>query len=189
MMGFFKRLQSLAIRAEAKRLRPFMRADEHFLETDVVELVVISFHEDGKRVPGGQVAMSLTSHAIYLRPMKGEGSTLRIPYERLVDLAAAQGMTELVTMVASYLIKNIGPPMGGDKFETIQLYMRKVENHRQEVDVPGGRVRAIHRPFDEGETGAWLFQTTEGVDLGDIQVRQALERALAPAIERYGSLM
>lgn len=182
-------LDNMAVRREAKRLQPFMRRDERFLETDVCELVTIVWREDGRRQPGGTVVMSFTNRAIYLRPTKGgDGSVLRIPYERCVDLMAGQGMVEIVTMLANYLVRDIGRPMGSDKYEVIRRHMKQLELHSELVEVPGGRVYAVCRPLDENQPGKWLLRYSEGVDAEAPEVQATLERALAAAIARYGPL-
>lgn len=146
----------MGVKAEARRLQPFLRRDEHFLECDVCDVPVIAWR-DGARQEYGRAVMSLTSHAMYLRPAKGGGvDVLRIPYARIVDLQGSSSAVEVVTMRANYLILDIGRPMINDKYQVLSMHPKKLDRHRQTVQVPGRRGarcfpamgRARHRCLD-----------------------------------------
>lgn len=69
---------------------------------------------------------------------------------------------------------------------SIKLQMLGVELHRQGVEVTGGYVQAILRPFDEAGPAQWVFNTTEGVDVNDPQVLKVLSSGLKEAFDRFG---
>lgn len=183
-------LERVGMKAELRRLSPFFRSDEHFLETDVCELVRVVFHDDGRSSPlRGRVVVTFTSHALYIRPLDARIDVVRIPFEQVTGAAGGPGMTQINTLKASWLIRDIGDPMGGgDKYVILEEALRRLENHSEVVDVPGGKVKAVNRPFDEGDSGQWMLVADEGLDLSSPAVVEALERALAPAIARHGPL-
>lgn len=184
-MGFLGRM---AMKRELRRLQPFFRADERFIDTDVCELVAISEGNSQERMAGGEVALTFTNRAFYFRSTRGNSDVVRVPYERVVDVVGARGMVEVVTVLRSYLFREIGRPLGGDKSELLSTNVRRLENHRSVIDVAGGQVIAINRPMDEGKDPVWLLQASEGVDVGDPSVRSVIEHELAGPISRYGPL-
>lgn len=179
-------LARIAMKAEQKRLMPFFRKDEHFLQTDVCELVAVEF-VDGARGQTGTVALTLTNRAIYVRHTKGRSAeAIRIPYERVSDLLAKAGLLEIVTFTADWLFRDIGSAMGSDKYTIIAERLRGLENVRRLADVPGGSVAAICRPTDEGKAPEWIFQMAQGVDIAAPHVRAALREHLASEFAKYG---
>lgn len=182
LMGFLARA---GMKAELRRLEPFFQRDEHFLETDVCDLANVKFL-DGAPGYQGQVALTLTSHAIYVRPTRMKADVVRIPYERVVDVLTKPGLFEVITTTASWLFAEKGAPMGGDKYQQVTDAVSRIHNVRRTIDVPGGRLMALHRPFEENSDAEWTFQTTRGVDVTDPSVQAVVRRELADEIARYG---
>lgn len=187
-MGFLDRT---AMRAERRRLAPFFRADEHFIQTDVCELIGVEFSLEGTRLPGAQVAFSMTSHAIYFRPTQGvrDAPATRLPYERIVAVIANGPFLEFTTISGGdYLFRDIGRAMGGDKYELLTIELAKREVHRQTVELADGAMEFVCRPFDEGGLPGWLHLVVRGdVDPSSPTVRAAVEAQMATAIARFGS--
>lgn len=177
-------LGHLGMKAEQKRLRPFFRNDEHFMETDVCELVSTS---EGHFA--AQVALSFTNRAIYFRQTKGfNGDVVRIPYECVLGTQQSGSLFEFRTFKSAYLFKELGRPMGSDKRELLSLQIGKIERFHDEVEVPNGTVEVINRPTDEGQQPGWLYLPSENVDLKDPAVRESLRSQLTSAIDQYGPL-
>lgn len=182
-------LQGLGVKAEARRLRPFMRADEHYLECDIVDIPAIAT-ADGSRGTYGSAVVSLTSHAIYVRPNKGGGfEAIRIPYPEIINWSRRGPMVDVTTRHSQILFVSGRAPMIPDLYESISMHMDRLELHDQQVDLPGGGfVRAVFRPMKEGAPPSWVLFSSEGVDTSDGETRSVLERELAPGIARFGPL-
>lgn len=179
----------MAMKKELRRLQPFFRSDEHFLETDVCELVMIADNKTGDQTPvRSQVALTLTSRALYFRRIERNPDVVRIPYERVVDLVARGQQLIVVTSLNAYMFSEMGRSMGGNKYDVLSARLKALENHSEVVAVPGGKVHAVNRKFDEDAPNVWALRPTEGVDLTSPDVKAALEQALAGAIEAYGPL-
>lgn len=184
VMGFLDRA---AMKAEQRRLTPFFLPDERFIQTDVCELLAIEFQPEGRRVPGGQVAFTLTNKAVYFRKTKERNAdVIRVPYERIVTVVATGDMLEFTTFSGGdYLFRNIGRPMGDDKHVVIAAELKRRENHRQVIDLPdGSHAEVVNRARDEDVVPEWF--TIGDVDRTDPANQRAIEAAAASAIARLG---
>lgn len=182
-------LQGLGVKAEARRLRPFMRADEHYLECDIVEVPVIA-RADGTRSPYGSAVVSLTSHAIYIRPNKGGAfEAIRVSYPEIINWSRRGPMVDVTTRHSQILFVTGRAAMIPDLYDSISMHMRRIEQYSERVDLPdGGFVHAVFRPMKEGGAASWVLFSSEGVDMHHAETRAVLEHALGPAISRLGPL-
>lgn len=174
---------------EQRRLAPFFLPDERFIQTDICELLTIEFQSDRSRVPGGQVAFTLTNKAVYIRKTEERNAdVIRIPYERIVTVVAPGDMLEFTTFSGGdYLFRNIGRPMGDDKHVVIAAELKRRENHRQVIDLPdGAQAEIVNRARDEDVVPEWL--TIGDFDRADPANQRAIEAAAASAIARLGPI-
>lgn len=185
-MGYADRM---AMKREQKRLAPFFRADEHFIQTDVMDSATVKWHEDGSRTKIGTLAFSLTNRAIYVRAIKGLSSDLvRIPYVHVVNVLTDREMLEVITNNASWLFHWHGQPMGADNYTLIGQELTRLENFRADLDVPGGKARVRNRPIDENGNNGWIVNATQGVDLDSEEVLASLNSQLPEAIAKHGPI-
>lgn len=183
-MGFLDRV---AMKAEQRSLAPFFLPDERFIQTDVCELLAIEFQPEGSRVPGGQVAFTLTNRAVYFRKTKERNpDVVQIPYERILTVVAPGDMLKFTTFSSGdYLFRNIGRPMGDDKYIVITAELKRRENHRQVIDLPdGSQAEILNRARDEDVIPEWF--TIGDFDRTDWANQRAIEAAAAAAIARLG---
>lgn len=182
-------LDRAAMKAEQRRLAPFFLADERFIQTDVCELLTVVFQPEDTRLPGGQVAFTLTNKAVYFRRTNERSpDVIRIPYERIVMVIAPGDMLDFTTFSGGeYVFRNIGRAMGDDKHVIIQAEITRRENHRQIIELPGGGVAEImNRARDEDVVPEWF--TIGDFDRADPANQAAVEAAAASAIARLGPI-
>ncbi len=175
------------MKAEQRRLAPFFLPDERFIQVDVCELLAIELQPEGIRVPGGQVALTLTNKAVYFRKTEARTPDVtRIPYERIVTVVAPGDMFEFTTFSGGdYLFQNIGRRLGDDKIAIIAAELRRRENHRQIIQLPdGAQAVIVNRARDEDVVPEWL--TIGDFDRSDPANQRAIEAAAASAIARLG---
>lgn len=183
-MGF---LDNVGMKAERKRLSPFFSSDERFIQTDVCELVAADIN--GTRIGPFQAALSFTNKAVFFRSTKNIGlDVIRIPYERIFHVLANGPMLEFTTLTGGdYLFRDLGRPMGDDKYALITAELARRENHRQVVELPdGSKAELVNRSRDEDKAPEWF--TAGNFDRSDPANREVVETALAPAIMRLGPI-
>lgn len=180
-------LDNLGMKAERKRLSPFFAADERFIQTDVCELVAAEVN--GARIGPFQAALSFTNKAVFFRSTKNIGlDVIRIPYERVFAVVARGPLLEFTTFTGGdYLFRDLGKPMGDDKYVLITAELSRRENHRQVIELPdGSRAELINRSRDEDKAPEWF--TAGDFDRSNPANREAIETVLSPAIMRLGPI-
>lgn len=182
-------LDRIAMKQERKRLAPFFRGDERFIQTDVMDAVAVQWHDTGRVDRHGQAALTLTNRAIHLRLIKGHGGNVtRIPYEHVMDLSEGPQMFLVTTTKARWRFEYRGSPMGANNFDVIRAELQRFENVNRTIDVPGGQVMAVNKPIEEDGPPAWTLVHSDGVNLADPAVMFVLTEELAHEISKWGPL-
>ena len=161
---------------------------ERFVETDVIELLEIADHPEGTRIGPCPVALTFTSHAVYMRPVTAFPDVLRVPYQRIVSLASRGPVLTFKTSTGgSYSFAERAPRMGTDKYDLISQQVASYEVHRESIELPdGSQILAICRPLDEAHSPEWCL--SGDADLNDPTSRATIEAALGEAIEQFGPI-
>jgi hypothetical protein len=131
-------LDTVAMRRVFRTLRPFLRPDERPLDYEIANVEGI----------GPNTAVVLSTRAMYLMPSRGL-DTVAVPFTNIVDLQArGQHLIAVQTSNNTFIISVKRPRI--DLYGMLAGGLDKILRHKEVIEVTGGQVTAVCRPFSEG---------------------------------------